>query len=172
MSEPRAALFPQDFVWGVSSTAYQLEGAVSEDGRGESIWDRFCATPGKVRNGESGAVACDFYHRYREDIALVSELGVNSFRFSVSWPRIVPAGRGEVNDKGFGFYDRLVDALLEAGIKPLIALYHWDLPQTLEDGGGWTNRATVDAFAEYSRVVGEHFGDRVSLWYRLDLRTV
>ena len=164
MSEPRARLFPKDFIWGVSSTAYQHEGAISEDGRGESIWDRFCATPGKVRNGESGAVACDFYHRYREDVGLVSELGVDSFRFSVSWPRIMPSGRGEVNERGFGFYDRLVDALLEAGIKPLIALYHWDLPQALEEEGGWTNRATVEAFADYSRVVGEHFGDRVTLW--------
>jgi beta-glucosidase len=164
MSEPSAALFPKDFVWGVSSAAYQFEGAASEDGRGESIWDRFCATPGKVRNGESGAVACDFYHRYREDIGLLSELGVDAFRFSVSWPRILPSGRGEVNDAGFGFYDRLVDALLEAGIRPLIALYHWDLPQALEDEGGWTNRATVDAFADYSRVVAEHFGERVPLW--------
>ncbi len=164
MSEPRATSFPKDFVWGVSSASYQLEGAVSEDGRGESIWDRFCATPGNVRNGESGAVACDFYHRYPEDIGLLSELGVDAFRFSVSWPRILPSGRGQVNDKGFGFYDRLVDGLLEAGIKPLIALYHWDLPQALEDEGGWTSRATVDAFADYSRIVAEHFGDRVPLW--------
>ncbi len=164
MSDPIAPPFPKDFVWGVSSAAYQLEGAASEDGRGESIWDRFCATPGKVRNGESGAVACDFYHRYREDIGLLRQLGVDAFRFSVSWPRILPSGRGRVNDKGFGFYDRLVDALLEAGIKPLLALYHWDLPQALEDEGGWTNRATAEAFADYSRVVGEHFRDRVMLW--------
>lgn len=164
MSEPRTLRFPKDFIWGVSSTAYQFEGAASEDGRGESIWDRFCATPGKVRNGDSGAVACDFYHRYHEDIGLLTELGVDSFRFSVSWPRILPSGRGKVNGAGLGFYDRLVDGLLEAGIKPLVALYHWDLPQPLEDEGGWTNRATVEAFAEYAAVVGEHLGDRVSKW--------
>jgi beta-glucosidase len=164
MTEPSAPVFPEDFVWGVSSAAYQLEGAVSEDGRGESIWDRFCATPGSVRNGESGAVACDFYHRYREDIGLLSELGVDAFRFSISWPRILPSGRGEVNDRGLDFYDRLVDALLEAGIKPVAVLYHWDLPQALENEGGWTNRATAEAFADYSRVVGAHLGDRVEQW--------
>ena len=164
MSELDATRFPKGFVWGVSSSAYQMEGAVSEDGRGESIWDRFCATPGKVRNGESGAVACDFYHRYHDDVGLLRDLGVDAFRFSVAWPRVLPEGRGAVNQKGLGFYDRLVDALLEAGIKPVAVLYHWDLPRVLEDEGGWATRATVDAFTEYSGVVLGHLGDRVTQW--------
>jgi beta-glucosidase len=164
MSELDVPRFPEDFVWGVSSAAYQMEGAVTQDGRGESIWDRFCSTPGKVRNGESGAIACDFYHRYRDDIALVRELGAGAFRFSVAWPRILPEGRGKVSEKGLGFYDRLVDALLEAGIKPVAVLYHWDLPQVLENDGGWAARSTVEAFADYSRVVAGHLGDRVTQW--------
>jgi beta-glucosidase len=164
MSELDVPRFPEDFVWGVSSAAYQMEGAVTQDGRGESIWDRFCSTPGKVRNGESGAIACDFYHRYRDDIALVRELGAGAFRFSVAWPRILPEGRGKVSEKGLGFYDRLVDALLEAGIKPVAVLYHWDLPQVLENDGGWAARSTVEAFADYSRVVAGHLGDRITQW--------
>jgi beta-glucosidase len=148
----------------VSSAAYQVEGAVAEDGRGESIWDRFCATPGKVRNGESGAIACDFYHRYGEDIELMKDLGVDAFRFSVSWPRIFPAGRGRPNPGGFDFYDRLVDRLLGAGITPFGVLYHWDLPQALEEEGGWTQRGIVEAFADYTGVVAEHLGDRVDHW--------
>ena len=125
-----------DFTWGVATAAYQIEGAVDEDGRGESIWDRFCATPGKVRAGDTGAVACDFYHRYPEDIALMRELGVAAFRFSIAWPRVLPGGRGAVNEAGLDFYDRLVDDLLAAGIQPFPTLYHWDLPQALEDEGG------------------------------------
>jgi beta-glucosidase len=164
MSDAYSARFPPGFLWGVSSASYQLEGAVAEDGRGESIWDRFCATPGKVRNGESGAVACDFYHRYGEDIELMKDLGVDAFRFSISWPRVLPAGRGRLNPRGFDFYDRLVDGLLDAGIEPFAVLYHWDLPQALEDEGGWPERATVEAFAEYTKVVAEHLGDRVSHW--------
>jgi beta-glucosidase len=155
---------PADFVWGAATASYQIEGAVDADGRGESIWDRFCATPGKVRNGESGAVACDFYHRYPNDIALMRELGIDSFRFSIAWPRILPKGRGHVNGAGLDFYDRLVDRLLESGIRPCVTLYHWDLPQALEDRGGWPARETVDAFAEYVEVVARRLGDRVQNW--------
>jgi beta-glucosidase len=135
--------FPADFVWGAATAAYQIEGAVLEDGRGESIWDRFCATPGKVRAGDTGAVACDFYHRHPQDVALMRELGLDAFRFSIAWPRIVPDGRGRVNEAGLDFYDRLVDELLAAEIAPFPTLYHWDLPQPLEDAGGWTSRATA-----------------------------
>ena len=125
----------------------------NEDGRGESVWDRFCATPGKVRNGDTGAVACDFYHRYRDDIGLMRELGIDAFRFSIAWPRVLPDGRGRVNAKGLDFYDRLVDELLANGIEPFVTLFHWDMPQALEDEGGWPARATVDAFAEYVEAV-------------------
>ena len=145
--------FPPGFAWGAATAAYQIEGATTEDGRGESVWDRFCATPGKVRNGESGAIACDFYHRYPDDVALMKELGLKAFRFSLSWPRIVPEGVGAVNQAGLDFYDRLVDELLAAGITPFVTLYHWDLPQALEDRGGWASRATIDAFANYVEVV-------------------
>jgi beta-glucosidase len=156
--------FPPDFVWGAATASYQIEGATDEDGRGESIWDRFCTIPGKVRNGESGAIACDHYHRYREDVALMRELGLSAYRFSIAWPRILPTGRGEVNERGLDFYDRLVDELLSRGIQPFATLYHWDLPQTLEDAGGWTNRATADAFVEYARIVARRLGDRVKHW--------
>ena len=135
-----------DFIWGASTASYQIEGAVDEDGRGESVWDRFCATPGKVRNGDSGAIACDFYRRYPEDIALMRELGLDAFRFSISWPRVIPGGRGAVNEAGLDFYDRLVDELLANGIKPCATLFHWDTPQELEDAGGWTERATAELF--------------------------
>jgi len=145
-----------EFTWGVATSAYQIEGAVHEDGRGESIWDRFHA-----RNGDTGTIACDFYHRYREDVALMRKLGVDAFRFSVAWPRVVPAGRGRVNAAGLDFYDRLVDALLDAGIEPFANLYHWDLPQALQDEGGWTERATAEHFAEYAAVVASRLGDRV-----------
>jgi beta-glucosidase len=137
---------PPDFLWGAATAAYQVEGAAREDGRGESVWDRFCATPGKVRNGESGAVACDFYHRYPDDIRLMRELGIDAFRFSIAWPRVLPEGRGRVEARGLDFYDRLVDDLLAAGIEPCPTLYHWDLPQMLEDAGGWPERATAEAF--------------------------
>src|SRR5215210_65225 len=151
--------FPGGFTWGAATAAYQIEGAVHEDGRGESIWDRFCATPGKVRNGESGAVACDFYHRYPEDIALMRDLGLDAFRFSIAWPRILPEGRGRVMQAGLDFYDRLVDELLANGIQPFPTLYHWDSPQALEDRGGWTARETVEAFAEFTEVVAARLGD-------------
>jgi beta-glucosidase len=156
--------FPPDFLWGAAVSAYQIEGAVDVDGRGESIWDRFSATPGKIVNGDNGAVACDSYHRYREDVKLIQELGLNAFRFSVAWPRIVPEGRGQVNEAGLDFYDRLVDELLAAGIEPFVTLYHWDLPQALEERGGWPARATAEAFAEYVDVVSERLGDRVRHW--------
>jgi beta-glucosidase len=156
--------FPSDFVWGAAASAYQIEGAAYEDGRGESIWDRFCSTPGKVRAAETGEVACDFYHRYPEDIALMSELGLDAFRFSIAWPRIVPQGLGQVNEAGLDFYDRLVDALLEAGIRPFVNLFHWDLPQPLEDMGGWPERATAEAFVAYTEAVAERLGDRVKDW--------
>jgi beta-glucosidase len=156
--------FPPGFLWGAAVSAYQIEGAVAEDGRGESIWDRFSATPGKVVNADSGAVACDSYHRYRDDVRLMQELGLGAYRFSISWPRIVPEGRGRVNRAGLDYYERLVDELLAAGIEPFVTLYHWDLPQALEDQGGWPVRATAEAFAEYVEVVTERLGDRVSNW--------
>jgi beta-glucosidase len=159
-----APRFPTDFFWGTATASYQIEGAAFEDGRGESIWDRFCATPGKVRNGESGAVACDFYHRYRDDVRLLRELGTNAFRLSIAWPRVLPDGRGKVNTRGLDFYERVVDALLEAGITPFVTFYHWDLPQPLEDAGGWPARATVDAFCEYVAAVTTRLGDRVRHW--------
>ena len=164
MSTDPASLFPADFVWGAATASYQIEGAADEDGRGESIWDRFSATPGKVRGGDSGAVACDFYHRYPQDLALMRELGLDAFRFSIAWPRILPAGRGRVNQAGLDFYDGLVDALLANGIEPFVTLYHWDLPQVLEDRGGWPARETVEAFAEYVEVVAGRLGDRVTRW--------
>jgi beta-glucosidase len=156
--------FPSDFIWGAAASAYQIEGAAHEDGRGESIWDRFSATPGKVRAGDTGEIACDFYHRYPEDIALMRELGLDAFRFSIAWPRIVPSATGPVNEAGLDFYDRLVDALLEAGIRPYVNLFHWDLPQKLEDAGGWPERATAEAFASYAAVVAQRLGDRVKDW--------
>ena len=156
--------FPADFVWGAATAAYQVEGAVDEDGRGESIWDRFCATPGKVRNGETGAVACDFYHRFPDDIRLMHELGLDAFRLSIAWPRIFPEGRGRVNQSGLDFYDRLIDELLAQGVQPFPTLYHWDLPQALEDEGGWVARSTAEAFVAYAEVVAERLGDRVPHW--------
>ncbi len=156
--------FPSDFVWGAATAAYQVEGAATEDGRGESIWDRFSATPGKVIDGATGAVACDTYHRYAEDIGLMRSLGIGAFRLSVAWPRILPEGRGRVNQAGLDFYDRLVDDLLANGLDPYVTLYHWDLPQGLEDRGGWPARETVEAFTEYTEVVVSRLGDRVRHW--------
>jgi len=156
--------FPSDFVWGAATASYQIEGAAHEDGRGESVWDRFCATPGKVRGGDTGEVACDFYHRYRDDVRLMKELGLDAFRFSIAWPRVFREGRGTVNEKGLDFYDRLVDELLGAGIEPFATLFHWDTPQALEDAGGWPARETAEAFAEYAEVVAARLGDRVRHW--------
>jgi beta-glucosidase len=156
--------FPAGFAWGTATAAYQIEGAWDEDGKGESIWDRFAHQPGKIQDGTSGDVACDHYHRWAEDVALMRELGVPNYRFSINWPRILPGGRGEVNPKGLDFYSRLVDGLLEAGVRPFITLYHWELPQTLQDEGGWAARPTAEAFVELADVVSRRLGDRVSDW--------
>lgn len=160
--------FPADFLWGTATAAYQIEGAVAEDGRGPSVWDTFCAEPGRIRDGHTGAVACDHYHRYRDDVALMAELGLNAYRFSVSWPRVQPGGSGPANPAGLDFYDRLVDALAEHGIAPLLTLYHWDLPQELEDAGGWLARDTAYRFADYADLVHERLGDRVAHWITLN----
>jgi beta-glucosidase len=153
--------FPEGFVWGTATAAFQVEGAVREDGRGVSIWDTFTRTPGLVVDGTNADVACDHYHRYLEDAATMAELGLDSYRFSLAWPRIQPTGSGAVNQAGLDFYARLVDALLERGITPLATLYHWDLPQPLQDAGGWTNRETAERFAEYAAIVGAALGDRM-----------
>ncbi|RLD03097.1 MAG: beta-glucosidase [Chloroflexi bacterium] len=156
--------FPKNFIWGTATSSYQIEGAWNEDGKGESIWDRFSHTPEKIKDASSGDVACDHYHRYQEDVDLMKSLGMQAYRFSIAWARIFPDGRGEVNQAGLDFYDNLVDALLDAGIRPFVTLYHWDLPQALQDEGGWENRAIVDAFAEYADVVSKRLGDRVKDW--------
>lgn len=155
---------PTGFTYGVSTAAYQIEGAVGEGGRGRSIWDTFCAEPGRIANGETGDVACDHYHRYAEDVALMRDLGIDAYRFSIAWPRIQPDGQGAANPDGLDFYDRLVDDLLAAGIRPAATLYHWDLPQTLQDTGGWLNRGTAHCLAEYATIVAERLGDRVHMW--------
>jgi beta-glucosidase len=155
---------PAGFRFGTSTAAYQIEGAADEDGRGPSIWDTFTAQPGRVADGSTGAVACDHYHRYAEDVALMKRLGVGGYRLSLSWSRILPTGAGAVNQKGLDFYDRLLDVLLEAGVQPMVTLYHWDLPQALEDDGGWLNRATIDRFADFAALVGERYADRVEHW--------
>ncbi|AUG81951.1 beta-glucosidase [Kitasatospora sp. MMS16-BH015] len=159
---------PVGFRWGVSTASYQVEGAVAEDGRGRSIWDEFVVRPGAVKDGHTGAVACDHYHRYREDVALMRELGLDGYRFSVAWPRVVPGGSGAVNSAGLDFYERLVDELLAAGITPLPTLFHWDLPQELEEGGGWLARDTAYRFAEYTEAVVGRLGDRVPAWITLN----
>ena len=156
--------FPEGFFWGTATASYQIEGAWNEDGKGESIWDRFAHTAGTIKNGDTGDVACDSYHRWREDIALMRTMNLNSYRFSVSWPRIQPSGSGTVNPKGVDYYNRLVDALLAARIRPFVTLYHWDLPQALEDAGGWPNRDTAARFADYVQLVAQALGDRVTDW--------
>jgi beta-glucosidase len=156
--------FPSDFLWGAATAAYQIEGAWNEDGKGESIWDRFSHTPGTIFHGDTGDVACDHYHRFREDVALMQRLGLKAYRFSISWPRVTPNGRGAVNLPGLDFYDRLVDALLAAKIQPFVTLYHWDLPQALQEGGGWGNRDTCGHFADYVAAVVKRLGDRVTHW--------
>lgn len=153
--------FPADFIWGAATSSYQIEGAAQEDGRGISIWDTFSKTPGKVAHGDTGDVANDHYHRYPQDIALMKDLGLQGYRFSFAWPRMFPQGDGVREERGFDFYDRLIDTVLEAGIEPLATLYHWDLPQALEDRGGWVHRDIVSRFADYSTAVVERFGDRV-----------
>ena len=160
--------FPAGFWWGAATAAYQIEGSVAADGRTPSIWDTFCATPGRVARGESGAVAADHYRRYQEDVDLIASLGLSAYRFSVSWPRVQPGGQGRVNAAGAGFYDRLVDALLARGVRPVLTLYHWDLPQELEDDGGWAARDTAYRFADYAGLVAQRLGDRVELWTTLN----
>ncbi len=160
--------FPQDFLWGTATSSYQIEGAWKEDGKGESIWDRFTHTPGKIKDGGTGDVACDHYHKYGEDVALMRELGLRGYRFSVSWPRVLPLGKGQLNSKGMDFYSRLTDTLLEAGIEPLVTLYHWDLPQSLQDLGGWANRDVARWLGDYAAVVSAALGDRVKLWNPLN----
>ncbi len=157
-------IFPENFLWGVAASAYQIEGAWNEDGKGESIWDRFVRQPDRVLNGDAGNTACDHYHRMSADVALMKDLGIPCYSFTLSWTRILPNGRGQVNVKGLDFYDRLVDALLEAGIRPKTTLYHWDLPQALQDLGGWPNRDSVEWFADYASVAFDRLGDRVHLW--------
>ena len=156
--------FPSNFVWGAATAAYQIEGAWNEDGKGESIWDRFSHTPGKITNGDTGDVACDHYHRYPEDIALMRQIGLKGYRFSVSWPRVLPAGFGRVNLAGLGYYDRLVDSLLAANIEPFITLHHWDLPQAIWERGGWINRDNLSFFADYAALMAKHLGDRIKRW--------
>ena len=154
--------FPPDFSWGVATSAYQIEGAANEDGRGPSIWDTFSHTPGKTINGDTGDVACDHYHRYEQDVDVIASLGVDAYRFSIAWPRVQPDGKGAWNEKGLAFYDKLVDRLLAKGLKPHATLYHWDLPQALQEQGGWGSRDTTDRFAEYADVMGRRLGDRVA----------
>lgn len=156
--------FATDFLWGCSTSSYQIEGAAKEGGRVDSIWDRFSATPGKIRDGSSGAVACDHYHRWPEDLDLAQQLGTNAYRFSIAWPRIFSERTGGPNQQGLDFYSRLVDGMLERGLQPWATLYHWDLPQYLQDQGGWNNRDTVDAFLEFADVVSARLGDRVKHW--------
>ena len=156
--------FPHNFLWGAATASYQIEGAWNEDGKGESIWDRFSHTPGKIEDNSTGDVACDHYHRYQDDIALMRRIGLKAYRFSTSWTRVLPLGRRRVNQAGLDFYDRLVDALCAANIEPFLTLYHWDLPQALQDEGGWENRNTAYAFADYATLMVKRLGDRVKYW--------
>ena len=156
--------FPERFLWGAATAAYQIEGGWNEDGKGESIWDRFTHRPYTIQNGDTGDVACDHYHRMPDDVALMKELRLQSYRFSISWPRVLPEGRGTVDERGLDFYDRLVDRLVEADIVPNVTLNHWDLPQAIQDEGGWPNRDSADWFADYAQVVFDRLGDRVTMW--------
>jgi beta-glucosidase len=164
MNQPPPSGLPEGFLFGTSTASYQIEGAATADGKGLSIWDTFTAEPGRIKDGNSGAVTCDHYHRWAQDIELMKRLGADGYRFSIAWPRIQPAGQGAVNKAGLAFYDRLVDGLLEAGIRPMATLYHWDLPQALEDHGGWLNRDTALRFGEYAAIMGNLLGDRVTHW--------
>ncbi len=157
-------IFPKDFQLGCATAAFQIEGATHEDGRGNSIWDTFCRTPGNITTGENGDIACDHYHRYKEDIQLMRTIGVSAYRFSIAWPRIFPQGNGPINSKGLDFYNRLVDELLKANIQPFVTLYHWDLPQALQDKGGWANRDTVYYYRDYAGEMARQLGDRVQGW--------
>ncbi|MGK5741580.1 GH1 family beta-glucosidase [Micromonospora sp. URMC 103] len=166
--QPTPLRFPPHFGWGAATSAYQIEGAVKEDGRGESIWDTFSRTPGRTRNGDTGDVAADHYHRYREDLDLMRDLGLHSYRFSIAWPRIQPDGTGAPNQRGLDFYRRLVDGLHERGIAPMATLFHWDLPQALQDAGGWEARDTAHRFADYAEIVFRALGDRVPVWLTIN----
>jgi beta-glucosidase len=161
-ADANAHAFPPSFLWGVATSAYQIEGAAAQDGKGPSIWDDFCRVPGAVSDGSNGDVACDHYHRWQDDLDMIQGLGVDAYRFSISWPRVQPLGRGAWNEAGLAFYDRLVDGLLARGIKPLLTLNHWDLPSALQAQGGWANRDTVGHFVEYALGIGKHLGDRVA----------
>ncbi len=156
--------FPPDFLWGTATAAFQVEGAWNEDGKGESIWDRFVHTPGKIRGAATADVACDHYHRYEQDIAIVKQMHLKSYRFSIAWPRIQPSGIGAPNQKALDHYSRLVDLLLASGIRPFCTMYHWDLPQALEDKGGWPNRDLAGYYADYAAILGRHLGDRITVW--------
>jgi beta-glucosidase len=160
--------FPKDFIWGAATASYQIEGAWNEDEKGESIWDRFSHTPGKVQDGDTGDMACDHYHRWEDDLKMIKALGLKAYRFSVAWPRVLPSGSGSVSEAGLDFYNRLVDGLLKLDIEPYVTLYHWDLPQKLQDRGGWPARDVVDAFVEYTDVVSRVLGDRVKNWITLN----
>ncbi len=160
--------FPENFIWGAGTSAYQIEGAWNEDGKGPSAWDVFAHIPGKIHNNENGDAACGHYHRYKEDVALMKEIGLDSYRFSINWPRIFPKGTGEVNKKGIEFYSNLIDELLKNDIEPMITLYHWEMPQALMESGGWTNRETIKAFVDFSRECFEAYGDRVKKWATLN----
>lgn len=160
--------FPKGMKWGVATASYQIEGAANKDGRGPSIWDTFAKTPGKVVNADNGDVACDSYHRYKEDVEIMEDLGVDFYRFSVAWPRIFPDGTGEVNKEGLAYYHRLVDELLEKGIQPMCTLYHWDLPQVLQDKGGWDNRETIEAFEKYAELLFREFDGKIKHWITIN----
>ncbi|MFL5642588.1 MAG: GH1 family beta-glucosidase [Chloroflexota bacterium] len=159
-----AGRFPTDFTWGFAASAYQIEGAAAEDGRGPSIWDTFSRKPGAIADGTTGDIACDHYHRYPDDVRLMADLGAKAYRFSISWPRVLPTGMGAINQPGLDFYQRLVDALLDAGVRPMVNLFHWDLPQALQDRGGFANPEVVDWFTDYSALVASRLGDRVTDW--------
>ncbi|MFL5708173.1 MAG: GH1 family beta-glucosidase [Chloroflexota bacterium] len=159
-----AGRFPTDFTWGFAASAYQIEGAAAEDGRGASIWDTFSRKPGAIADGTTGDIACDHYHRYPDDVRLMADLGAKAYRFSISWPRVLPTGTGAINQPGLDFYQRLVDALLDAGVRPMVNLFHWDLPQALQDRGGFANPEVVDWFTDYSALVASRLGDRVTDW--------
>ena len=161
--------FPENFIWGSATASFQIEGAAKQHGRGASIWDAFCATPGKVEGGHTGDIACDHYHRFEEDVKMMKELGLQAYRFSIAWPRIQPDGKGEINQEGIDFYNRLIDCLLEHGIEPWVTLYHWDLPLPLQiENDGWLNKDIVDRFEKYSGICFENFGDRVKNWITLN----
>lgn len=167
-SDTMSFKFPRDFIWGASTSSYQIEGAWNADGKGESVWDRFTHRSGRILDGSTGDIACDHYHRYIEDAELLSQLGVGAYRFSISWPRILPRGRGKIEPRGIAFYDRLVDELLSRGITPFATLFHWDLPQALEEVGGWRRRDTARHFADYAAILADRLGDRVRHWITLN----